>query len=89
MRHIFFLKFWGKSNVGRGLGRSNLVGLAGRDFCMRPIDVWVGYIEEWMSTFRPASPPGGVQEKNSFSQAGEVGHYYPVYVYSGPGRTRY
>jgi len=63
------------------------VGLSGGDFCMRPIDVWVGYIEEWMSTFRPSSPPGGVAEKNSFSQAGKVGHYYPVYIHPGPERV--
>ena len=77
-RAYFFLKFWGKSNVGRGLGRSNRVGLAGRDFCMRPMHVWVGYIEEWMGTFRPGSPLGGVAEKNSFSLGRQLGHYYPV-----------
>ena len=77
MRHIFFLKFWGKSNVGRGLGRSNRVGLAGRDFYMRPMQVWVGYIEEWMGTFRPSGPPGGVAEKNSFSLGWQSGSLLP------------
>ena len=50
---------------------------------------WVGYIEEWIGTFKPASLPGGVAEKNSFFPAGKVGHKYPVYTHPGPERTRY
>ena len=48
-----------------------------------------GYIEELRSTFRPASLPGGVAEKNSFSPGLEVGNNYPVYVHSGPGGATY
>ena len=65
------------------------MGLAKGKILERPMQGWVGYIEEWIGTFKPASLPGGVAEKNSFFPAGKVGHKYPVYTHPGPGRTRY
>ena len=65
------------------------MGLAKGKILERPMQGWVGYIEKLRSTFTKSGLPGGVAEKNSFSSGPEVGHYYPVYMHSGPGRTRY